>query len=213
MARWLGLFCVLFGCVVATADDSQPADDRVVAGQFQQLRYLTGFDLPIASSGSFRVGADRSLVWHTLLPFESYLEISTSGITQRIGREQIIQVPASQLPAVDLFGDLLRISLSRDWPQLDRQFGIQPRFSGQNWSFEIDSAELASRFGQALPLEKIAMSGGLMVDKVILRRAAGDDDLITFDYSTPEPVQPGQSGQSSHFSASTGRPSVVDPLP
>ena len=211
MARRLALFCTLFLCLfggVATAGDRSPAvNDQIVEGQFKQLRYLTGFDLPISSSGKFRVGPGQNLVWHTQLPFESHLQISSSGITQRIGSEQIMQLPASRLPAVSLFGNLLRISLAQDWPQLDQQFGIQPRFDGPNWAFEIDSGQLTSRFGPGLPLEKIAMQGGLFIDQLILQRAQGDYDLITFEYQTQLP------GGSEHLSVSTARPPVVDPLP
>ena len=211
MARRLALFCTLFLCLfggVATAGDRSPAvNDQIVEGQFKQLRYLTGFDLPISSSGKFRVGPGQNLVWHTLLPFENHLQISSSGITQRIAGEQVMQLAASKLPAVKLFGDLLRISLAQEWQQLDQQFGIQPRFDGQNWAFEIDSEQLTSRFGSGLPLEKIAMQGGQFVDKLILQRGQGDYDIITFEYQTQLP------GLSAPFSASPDRPAVVDPQP
>ena len=211
MVRRLAQFCMvffsLFGGVVTAADLSPARVEQNLFGQFKQLRYLTGFDQPISSSGRFRVGADQNLIWHTLLPFENHLQISSSGITQRIAGEQVMQLAASKLPAVKLFGDLLRISLAQEWQQLEQQFGIQPRFDGQNWAFEIDSEQLTSRFGSGLPLEKIAMQGGQFVDKLILQRGQGDYDIITFEYQTQLP------GLSDPLTASPDRPAVVDPQP
>lgn len=198
MARWLVLlteFWLSLHLVVVRAEPAQQPTGQPLVGEFQQQRYLRGFDVPITSSGQFSVAADQTIVWHTRLPFETRLELSAERMTQYVGAEQLMQLPAARLAGMGVLRELLQISLQRDWQHLNRRFGIQPQFNGSSWHFELQPLQMTQGFGHALPFTEIAVQGELFVEQVRLQRGEGDYDLITFDQqrrlSAGQPLEPG----------------------
>ena len=195
MQRWL----MLLGCLLVThagVAQTSLSGGKALVGHFQQQRYLAGFDFAINSSGRFRVNAEAGLVWHTLLPFESRLEIAEGAMTQQVGGELVAQHSLKRMPAIGLLGELLQLSFSQNWQQLEHQFGIQPQFNGESWRFEMTTVQLSKNFGLTLPLKKIVMEGGQFVNKVTLQRAEGDYDVITFSQQTRLPANTAEVGQA-----------------
>ncbi len=172
----LVLLCGLFYSNFTVAEPVRLSQDEGLKGRFTQLRYLEGFEQPIRSSGDFYVVSDVGLIWQTLVPIESRMEIDQEGIRQSVRGGEVTHIRVGQFPALSFLKTALEQSLAGNWDYLESLAGKKLVKSGDHWSLEYNPAA----DDPDLAFEKITFEIGDYLDKVEIVRTQGDRDVITF---------------------------------
>jgi len=89
-----------------------------LCGEFDQQKSLVGLKRPVQSSGRFCVLKDRGVLWSTLKPFASTLQLSRAEIVESQGSRVTSRLTAGDEPSVAVISDLLFSVLAGDFGRL-----------------------------------------------------------------------------------------------
>ena len=177
--RRLLLGALLLGSVATSAAEPRLLHPgEMLRGRFVQERTLAGFAKPLRSEGRFVLVIDRGLIWQGETPFQSTTVITPAGILQLVNGEEAMRLPASRLPVLTRFYQMLSGALSGDPSGLQQDFRIERGSDGERWQVTLSPARPDDQaMGQ---IRTIEMSGLDLVDDVAIRKAGGDVDHLRF---------------------------------
>jgi hypothetical protein len=165
----------------AAASPPQPGalkPGEAIHGRFVQERHLAGLASPLRSEGSFLLAAGKGLIWRGEKPFATVLVITPAGILQTVSGAEVQRLPASRLPFLARFYDMLSGALSGDWSTLAHDFTVTRSAEGDNWKMLLTPVRADDP--TAAQLRSITVTGAKFVDAVEIRRANGDWEQLTF---------------------------------
>jgi len=143
--------------------------------EFVQSRYLKGVSAPLVSKGTVSLDGE-TIEWHNRSPFDILTTFGPGGVTQSVegGNPEPVSGGASAVPG--LGGLPLASVLRGDLSQLDAYFRISTSVEAGNgpWVAVLDPRDS----GLADILGTIEIGGCTEVERVTLRRATGDYDVI-----------------------------------
>ena len=180
MTRRLLLALAAF-LLCAAASPPQPGalkPGEAIHGRFVQERHLGGLASPLRSEGSFLLAAGRGLIWRGEKPFATVVVITPAGILQTVNGAEVQRLPASRLPFLARFYDMLSGALSGDWSTLSHDFTVTRSAEGDHWTIVLTPARADDP--AAAQLKSITVTGAKFVDGVEIRRANGDWEQLTF---------------------------------
>jgi hypothetical protein len=185
--RRLLLCALLLGSAAASAAEPRLLHPgEMLRGRFVQERTLAGFAKPLRSEGRFVLVIDRGLIWQGETPFKSTTVITRAGILQLVNGEEAMRLPASRLPVLTRFCQMLSGALSGDPSGLQQDFRIERGSEGERWQVTLAPARPDDpAMGQ---VQTIEMSGLDLVDDVEIRKAGGDVDHLRFVDQAVSPV-------------------------
>jgi hypothetical protein len=152
------------------------AKQKVLCGNFEQSKYLTGFKKPLLSSGRFCVAADKGVLWRTLQPFPNTLRLTRNEIVQTQDGRVAMRINAQQEPTVRAINGVLFSLLSGDLSQLETLFESEGKVQDRSWSVALKPREP----GLAKVIAGIQLEGGSHVKSIVLGEANGDRTSIVF---------------------------------
>lgn len=162
----------------AAGPDLAFGPDQVLRGDFEQQRYLIGFETPLVSTGKFVVAGERGVLWRTEHPFRFDLVITPTGLLQIVPGETPMEVMPAQAGGARIFAVFTDIFRSGRLDYVaDDTFDVHETSGpGAEWSRTLTpiSNQLSAQ------IEAIIIFGSEFVDKVEIRRTSGDRDTLTF---------------------------------
>ncbi|MGB0683242.1 MAG: LolA family protein [Magnetovibrionaceae bacterium] len=149
-------------------------------GNFEQKRFLTGFDGPLISEGTFRFLPEEGLYWQTVTPFDILMTITPDGITQSTGGEVSMSASSGDIPGVAVLYRVLDRALSGDWSVLSERQGAQllPTEHGWDLTYRPEGSDLGPTIAE------LHLSGGRFLDRVTIVKRNGDRDEIRLSRQT-----------------------------
>jgi hypothetical protein len=171
--------CLAAGSVRAaemTPDTLQAGE--VLRGHFAQERQLAGFSRPLKSSGSFVLAPGQGLIWRTEMPLVDTIVITPGGILQIVNGKEAMRLPASRLPVVGRFYDVLGGALTGNTGSLDSVFKVERQADAVQWHLTLRPARADDpALGQIVA---ITVTGTHLVDSVEIQKQGGDTDRLSF---------------------------------
>ena len=175
-------------------DAARPADatprilhaGEMLRGRFVQERELAGFAKKLRSEGHFVLISGRGLIWSAEIPFKNTTVITAGGILQMVNGAEAMRLPASRLPVISRFYDVLSGALSGDTRALEHDFTVARSADAARWHLQLSPARPNDPvLGQ---VKTIAVSGSTLVDQVDISKAGGDADHLRFLDQVVAPV-------------------------
>jgi hypothetical protein len=180
----LGVVLAVLGWLVATAAAAGQAAPRLLAagetvrGRFVQDRVLAGFAKPLHSEGRFLLVSGKGLIWQGDKPFKTTTVISASGILQLVDGQEAMRLPASRLPVLSHFYEVLSGALTGDAHLLQKDFTVAADADAERWRLVLTPVRPDDpALGQ---IASITLSGPDLADEVEIRKQAGDADHLRF---------------------------------
>jgi hypothetical protein len=174
------LVCVL-GPDPARSAEATPrmlAAGEMLRGRFTQERELAGFTKMLRSEGHFVLIGGRGLIWSAETPFKNTTVITARGILQVVNGQEAMRLPASRLPVISRFYDVLSGALSGDTRALEHDFTVERSADASRWQLRLSPARPNDpALGQ---VKTIAVSGSTLVDRVDISKVEGDADHLRF---------------------------------
>lgn len=176
--RLLLALSLLLLCGAAPPEPGALKPGQAIHGRFVQERHLAGLASPLRSEGSFLLAAGKGLIWRGEKPFATTVVITPAGILQTVNGAEVQRLPASRLPFLARFYDMLSGALSGDWSTLAHDFTVTRSSEGEQWTMALTPARTDDP--AAAQLKSITVTGAKFVDAVEIRRANGDWEHLTF---------------------------------
>jgi outer membrane lipoprotein-sorting protein len=151
-------------------------DAEALQGHFTQLRHLSGFERPIKSEGDFYFIPDHGLIWQTVSPFNTRLEINKDGTRQSIEGEETMTLSVAQFPALKTLHEVLEQSLRGNWSELETQFKSPLSQTTTGWTLLFHPKDQ----NLSLAFEELQLSGARFLNQLIIKKTLGDWDEIHF---------------------------------
>ncbi len=173
------LFALLLLAGLAGPAAAQPltlCPGEALRGHFVQERFLSGFERPVRSEGSFLLLPGTGLIWHGETPFPVVTAITANGMVQSVGGKETLRIPVAKAPFLAHLYEMMSGVVVGDWTALegdfetvrdDRRIVLTPR-----------------RTDLSLPLPVIAVEVGQLVERVEMTKPNGDRDLLRFSRQT-----------------------------
>jgi hypothetical protein len=159
---------------------------EMLRGRFVQERALAGFAKPLRSEGHFVLINGRGLIWSGESPFKNTTVITAGGILQVVNGQEAMHLPASRLPVVSRFYEVLSGALSGDTRALEHDFTVERSADATRWQLRLSPARPDDPvLGQ---VRLIAVSGATLVDEVDIRKSEGDADHLQFFDQVVAPI-------------------------
>lgn len=177
-------FAVGVAMAMAATGFAEPQQPRAlqtgeaITGRFVQERHLAGLASPLRSEGSFLLAAGKGLIWRGEKPFATMVVITPAGILQLVNGSEVQRLPASRLPFLARFYDMLSGALAGDWTAMEHDFAVERRSDAQGWRIALTPRHPDDPV--AAQLQSITVTGAKFVDAVEIRRANGDWEHLTF---------------------------------
>lgn len=179
-------FLVMLLPTMAPAAEPQPVPQgQMLQGRFTQERQLAGMPKPLRSEGRFLLVPGQGLIWRAEKPFATVTVIAPSGLAQLVDGQQTLSLPASRLPFLRPFYDMLSGALAGDWRAIERNFTVTREDSGSMWVVRLvpkKSDPVNATF------ESIRISGKGLVDRVEIAKTGGDQESLVFTDQTLSPA-------------------------
>ena len=169
-------------------------EGQQLRGRFTQERRLQGFARPLRSEGDFLLVPGRGLIWRATTPFASTLVITPAGILQLLDGREAMRLPASRMPGLGQFYQVLAGAMSGDPSSLSQVFTVEWQADAARWQLALaprrtDDPALAS-------IARIIVGGGRLVEAVDVQRANGDADVMTLHDQRVADAAPDPAEQS-----------------
>ena len=180
MKRWLATALMLFLPWVAQAEISfariaqlalAPA---VMAGSFNQEKYLASLDATLASNGIFTYQRGKSLRWEILQPIKNELLITPDSIRNRQGDQELMSLDSENNPATRTIAAIFFAVLTADWEKLEPYFELSGSIDEQRWQVIL----LPTDEVVAQVFSRIELKGEKLLEQVLLFESSGDRTLI-----------------------------------
>ena len=176
---WSLVVMQIAGCFAQAAIAAEPqqlSPGQVLRGQFVQERRMEGFSAPLKTTGDFVLAPGQGLIWEARQPFAMTTVMTEKGISQQNGSVEMLNLPSSKAPLLAQLYNILGGALAGDTPMLEQQFDVVQSKDASGWHLALtprgDGANLAIR--------EIAIEGSRFVDHVVIHKAGGDRDELTF---------------------------------
>jgi hypothetical protein len=159
------------------------AQPSVLCGRFDQTKQLAGMKKPLLSHGRFCVVKGKGIVWRTLQPFPSTLQLTRDEIVNYQGDRVAMRLDAKQEPTVRMINSVLFSLMAGDLAQLDELFDIKGEAKAANWRVSLTAKKAAL----AKVIGTISLEGAAYVKTITMNEAGGDQTKIVFsDIQTGE---------------------------
>ncbi len=173
---------------------------NVLRGHFTEERQMKGFNGPLRSQGHFVVAPGYGLIWAIEKPFPTTTIITTNGLVQDVGGSKVMQMPVKKMPFLLHLYDMLGGALEGHWQALEKDFIIATTNDGDGWQVTLQPRQADN---PAMPFQTIIVKGNRFVESVLLEKADGDLDALTFNNTTFSVASP-TSAETTAFN-SVGR--------
>jgi len=151
---------------------------EILRGRFVQDRHLEGMAAPLHAEGSFVLVPDKGLIWRGEKPFPMSTVITPAGILQRVGDEETMRIPATRVPVLAHFYDMLKSVLSGDWSAVERDFVVAHGSDAKAWTVTLTPRDKDDvMLGR---IAKVALRGENLVGTVEIRQTNGDWEQLDF---------------------------------
>lgn len=161
------------------ADRTCPPPNEIVVNDFSrefiQSRHLKGVSAPLVSEGTVSLAGER-ILWHNRSPFDILTTFGPDGITQSVEGSDPEPVSTGGGAVPGLGGLPLASVLRGDLNKLGAYFRISTSVEAGNGPWVAVLSPLDRWLADILGT--VEMRGCAEVERVILRRPAGDYDVI-----------------------------------
>jgi hypothetical protein len=177
----LAFLLVLWASAVGFAQQTgfltvQPGE--ALSGTFIQERHIKGASAPLRSEGRFLLAPGKGLIWRGEKPFAVVSIITAAGIVQTIDGAETMRMPATRLPFLRQFFDMLSGALAGDLAAMERAFTVTRSMDGERWRLVLKPARRDEPL--ALQIDSITLSGTRFLGTVEIRKTDGDWEFLTF---------------------------------
>ncbi len=153
-------------------------EGEVLRGSFSEERRLKDFKAPLLSSGHFAVIPGKGLIWEVEKPFAVTTIITPNGIVQQAGTNQVMNLPAKQVPFLLHLYQMLSGALAGEWSAFSRDFEIKTSETPKGaWQLQLTPK---NKEDVMMPFSMINIMGTEFAEHVELNKPDGDADIITF---------------------------------
>ncbi|MCF6765868.1 outer membrane lipoprotein carrier protein LolA [Thiotrichales bacterium 19S3-7] len=188
---WLFIgFCLTFNSAIAadinhlTKDQQQVfsqvksklASQKLLVGDFKQIRKIALLSSPLISSGNFELSKENGLKWYQMKPFKSSLIVTDTRISQTIGNNPATVIDKKDQPIVFAFTHIFLSLFQGDIELVKAYFKID--FSGSDNQWQVKLIPISSPLDKAI--ESILVSGGTYVSFIEVNQPHGDQMSIYF---------------------------------
>ena len=183
--RVLFLLIMLLPMTAQAAEPQPVPPGQMLQGRFTQERQLAGMPKPLRSEGRFLLVPGQGLIWRAEKPFATATVITPNGLAQLVEGQQTLSLPASRLPFLRPFYDMLSGTLAGDWRAIERNFTVTREDSGPIWIVRLVPKKSDSTNA---PFESIRLSGKSFVETVDIAKTGGDQERLVFTDQTLSPA-------------------------
>lgn len=190
----LSLALVLASAIPAGAAEPQPVPSgQILQGRFTQERTLTGIPRPLRNEGRFLLVPGTGLIWRAEKPFATVTVITPGGLTQSVSDQQTLNLPATRMPFLKPFYDMLSGALAGDWRAIESNFTVTREDVAPNWGVRLVPKKSGDPANGGI--ESIKLSGAGFVETVEIAKTGGDHEKLVFSDQTlsPGPVPPDEA--------------------
>lgn len=116
----------------------EQAAHPLAQGSFVQSKFLKELPKPIRSKGDFVFSRELGLLWHTRVPFDSELVITSAGIFQREGDGATRTLAGGDQPGVQAATSIFFALFSLDLDALGKDFKITSQGGDPDWQVDLE---------------------------------------------------------------------------
>ena len=151
--------------------------NEVLRGNFIEQRHLKGFNGPMISEGYFVVAPTHGLIWGLEKPFPTTTVITPAGLAQFVNGANVMHLPAQKMPFMLHLYETLGGVLTGNWSALETDFIVKRSGGAQGWQITLQPRHADN---PAMPFSSISIGGHRFVEQVLMQKADGDSDTLTF---------------------------------
>ncbi len=154
----------------------QLAEQKLVRGQYTQVKQMQMFKQPLLSEGNFLLEQQQGLLWLQKTPFPVTLVLTKDKLSQQFSGQDAQIIDAADNPMVFYFSHLFLSLFKGDIDGLTEQFEMQLTEQNKQWSLLLTpkSAPLDKVFKQ------INIAGTQYIEQLQLIELNGDSSTIEF---------------------------------
>jgi hypothetical protein len=181
----LALWPYAAGAVEAPTGQVPVNGGEVLRGHFVDERQAQGVNGVMRSSGHFVVAPAQGLIWGIEKPFPTTTIITPVGAAQTLGG-LAVKLPVRNLRHLY---DMVGGALAGNWNALEADFSITQSGSAGHWQ-RVLTPRRADK--SSLPYVTISVSGGRFVENIVMTRADGGSDAMSFTDEALSPAPPSE---------------------
>ncbi len=138
LKKWLAALCLMpLGMAQALALNLEELSARLerpslVAGSFEQEKFLIGFPKPLKTQGVYTFWADHGIVWETKTPFASKMILTPTQL-RSISDYQERSVSSEDNPHLRVLNQLLIGLMQGDVKVISEHFNVALKDSNDQW--------------------------------------------------------------------------------
>ncbi|MDX2028863.1 MAG: LolA-related protein [Alphaproteobacteria bacterium] len=180
--RYLSFIALLFLTWTALAAQTPPGQTRLDGGKILRGAFIQEFQTsktgsPLVSSGQFTVAPGHGLIWKIEKPFPTSTIITPEAAIQNVGGLSM-KLPVKNLRSLY---DMVGGALAGDRSALEKEFILMPGGKDSQWQMLLTPRQP----GKAkLPYSSITVSGSTFVEKILMTKANGAQDTLSFTETT-----------------------------
>ena len=176
-------FAILILILLGTLSDESDAQAKqpglipevnILRGNFEQTRYLKGFQKPLKSEGRFLVSKANGVVWQGMKPFPSRILIRNSGAVVNLDQNKNPVEARTKKPNAAMSKIMLAM-LSGDQDEMAKYFNIQRSESNGVWTLQLQP-----KGGMARVFSRVEVKGSRNIQKVVMEEKSGDKTELEF---------------------------------
>lgn len=148
-------------------------------GQFEQQKTIAVLPVPLSSSGQFSFVQGKEVIWETLVPVQSRLQLTPGGISFA-DAEGVQQSPAqAQQAGTEIVAKIFMGVIAGELDSLQDYFTLTATGSTGDWQIQLvpRSPNLSAY------ITRIELSGGEFTEHLNIAEANGDKTYIVFTTS------------------------------
>lgn len=153
-----------------------------LTGTFSQSKYLAQLETSIKSTGVFNYVRDTKIVWHTLIPIDSTLELTPETMLSYQDGVQVNKLDSDTNPVVAVFSDIFFGVMTAQWQILKEYFAINAEVSDGQWKATL--VPIDKKIGEFI--SKVTLEGDAYLKQVTLYEPEGNLTHIEFDQLQPK---------------------------
>ncbi len=178
MKKWLLIIpaALMWSHAAMAVPEALPPGAKI-QGHFVEDKTMPGFTTPLHSEGEFIIAPARGVIWRNDKTFATTMIITPAGIAQDVDGERTMSMAANRIPVMSHLYTVIGGIMAGDRHALDADFIITESGDAAHWRLHATPRQ---QVGPAMPFTAIDVSGGRLVDHVILTRAEGGSDQLTF---------------------------------
>lgn len=147
---------------------------NILRGNFEQTRYLKGFQKPLKSEGRFLVSKADGVVWQGVKPFPSMILVRNSGAIVNLDQKKNPVTARTKKPNAAMSKIMLAM-LSGDQAEMAKYFNIQRSESNGVWTLQLQP-----KGGMARVFSRVEVKGSRYIQKVVMEEKSGDKTELEF---------------------------------